>query len=532
MNASKSRKPFTKTKSSRKKPFFFVAIIGLVVLSMLLQVPTAAGSDSWLSPLATWVVYLPIFLKEEQPTATPTATGTATATETSTPTGTITPPTVTPTITLTPTSTRTGTITPAVTITMVVSPGSAKINEKLTFTIIVVNSTTATGAATNAVLSDSFPSYVDVESVASSRGTETKSSHAASVTIGTILPGESVTITIIVKINSSASKSESVTNTATVTYDNTSRSASRIYNIVVTSTLPGTGQLALDAPQVAGASPLRTGLLNLLQGLLLVLLGSAGMLFSVGKRPSRQQMRFLGRSILPLMILGLVALGAAACAREKTPPAKPTDTSQPPSATPTRTLMPYMPASHFSTPEAVVATLPSFPVPSPTVLNPTPLEGQEQPDTSPVTRLMIPALGLDTEVKYVPFDGLSWLITGLRHEVAWLGGSSWPGLGSNTVLAGHVTVAGLGNGPFRFLEKLTSGEIVVLYTEENMYTYQVREQFTVDPVDIGITQPTVKPQITLITCTDWDDQDDFYRSRRILVADLVRTDPIRTQGSQ
>ena len=532
MNASKPRKPSSKIESSRKRPFVFVAIIGLVILSMLLQVPTAAGSDSWLSPLATWVVYLPIFLKEEQPTATPTVTGTATATQTATPTGTITPPTVTPTITLTPTSTRTGTITPVVTISMSISPGSGKINDKLTVTIIVLNSTSATGPATNAVVSDSFPSYVDVESVTSSKGTETKSSHAASVSIGTILPGESVTITIVIKINSSASKSESVTNTATVTYDNTSRSASRIYNIVVTSTLPGTGELALDAPEVVGVNPLRTGLVNLLLGLLLVFLGAGGMLFSVGKRPSRHQVRFLGRSLLPLTVLALVAFGAAACSHQKTPPASPTDTNQPPSATPTRTLMPYMPASHFSTPEAVVATLPSFPVPSPTVVDPTPLEGQKQPDTSSVTRLMIPALGLDAEVKYVPFDGLSWLITGLRQEVAWLGGSSWPGLGSNTVLAGHVTIAGLGNGPFRFMENLNPGEIIVLYTEQNRYTYQVREQFTVDPVDIGITQPTVKPQITLITCTGWDDADEFYRSRRILVADLVRTDPIQTPSSQ
>jgi len=415
---------------------------------------------------------------------------------------------------------------------MTVSPSSARINQKLTFTIIVANSTTATGPATNAVLTDSFPSYVDVESVASSKGAETKTTHAASVTIGTILPGEAVTVTIVVKINSSATRSESVTNTAIVTYDNTSRSAYRIYSIIVTSTLPGTGQLALDAPEVVGLNPLGTGVVNLLLGLLLVILGVISMLFSAGWRPSRQRVRFLGRCMFPLIILSLVAIVATACGGDSTLPASPTTTNEPPTATSTRTLMPYMPASHFSTPEAVVATLPSFPIPSPTVVDPTPLEGQEEPDTSPVTRMTIPALGLNAEVKYVPFDGLSWLIEGLRQEVAWLGGSSWPGLGSNTVLAGHVTVAGMGNGPFRFLEDLNPGEIIVLYTEHNEYTYQVRDQFTVDPADIGVTQPTVNPQITLITCTGWDDEDDFYRSRRILVADLMRTDPLRTQGSQ
>jgi LPXTG-site transpeptidase (sortase) family protein len=89
----------------------------------------------------------------------------------------------------------------------------------------------------------------------------------------------------------------------------------------------------------------------------------------------------------------------------------------------------------------------------------------------------------------------------------------------------------MGNGPFRYLQDLNPGEIISLQTEENVYTYQVREQFTVDPADIGITQPTVKPQITLITCTGWDDEDDFYRSRQILIADLVRTSQSRRMGS-
>jgi len=36
---------------------------------------------------------------------------------------------------------------------------------------------------------------------------------------------------------------------------------------------------------------------------------------------------------------------------------------------------------------------------------------------------------MDTVVKYVPYDGLTWLIAGLQQEIAWMGDTSWPGLG-------------------------------------------------------------------------------------------------------
>ena len=117
-------------------------------------------------------------------------------------------------------------------------------------------------------------------------------------------------------------------------------------------------------------------------------------------------------------------------------------------------------------------------------------------------------------------------------EIAWLGGTSWPGLGSNTVLAGHVTVAGLGNGPFRYLDSLPVGEMINLFSEENVYTYQVRQQVTVSETDVAVTLPTVGAQLTLITCSGWDDDLEIYRERRVVIADLVRTEAIVRQGNR
>jgi sortase A len=151
-------------------------------------------------------------------------------------------------------------------------------------------------------------------------------------------------------------------------------------------------------------------------------------------------------------------------------------------------------------------------------------------DTSPVVRLVIPTLKLDAEVKYVPWDTTleTWLISGLHQEIAWLGGSSWPGLGSNTVLAGHVTIRDYGNGPFRFLDQLVNGDEIIVYTNAKMYTYRVRESTVVAEDDLWVTNPTENPQVTLITCTDWNREAQAYQKRLIIFADLVNSEPLST----
>jgi LPXTG-site transpeptidase (sortase) family protein len=201
------------------------------------------------------------------------------------------------------------------------------------------------------------------------------------------------------------------------------------------------------------------------------------------------------------------------------------------SGKPSATILPHLPASAFSTPDSVIpiVTLPDYPVPSP-VITFTPQPGETGPDTSDVTRIVIPVLNLDTVVKYVPYDGFTWMISGLREEVAWMGNTSWPGLGSNTGLAGHVTVAGLGDGPFRHLDELPKGELVLVYTEQNVYTYQVRESIVTDSGDMSVVLPSDNSQISLITCVDWDQDAHTYVNRLVVYADLIRTEPF-TLGS-
>jgi len=174
-------------------------------------------------------------------------------------------------------------------------------------------------------------------------------------------------------------------------------------------------------------------------------------------------------------------------------------------------------------------SLPDYPIPTPTLEN-APAPGDPEPDTSPVNRIRIPALGVDTIVKYVPYDGQSWMIAGLKQEVAWMGDTSWPGLGGNTGFAGHVTLTDGSNGPFRTLPDLQSGELVILYTEKNVYTYQVRENKLVEDEDLTVLKPSGKPEITLITCAEWDKELQTYLKRVIVYADQVGVNPVTNQN--
>jgi LPXTG-site transpeptidase (sortase) family protein len=202
----------------------------------------------------------------------------------------------------------------------------------------------------------------------------------------------------------------------------------------------------------------------------------------------------------------------------------PTDTSQPlPTAQST-----FRPRRQTATP-VPLSELPEFAVPSPSAA-PSQAPGEQGPDTSGVTHMLIPALQVDAAVKFVPFDGATWVLEGLTSEIAWLGDTSWPGLGGNTGLAGHVTLNSGAYGPFRYISTLKEGEAIVLDTEKNEYTYQVTRQFQTNANDMSVLEKTSRPTITLITCTNWDDQQKIYLSRLIVQAELVGVTPLETRS--
>ena len=405
------------------------------------------------------------------------------------------------------------------------------INENFTFAIEVGN--VGTGVTTNNVMVDAFPTYIDVLTVTTGRGTITKLAHSFVVTIGDISPNEKITIVAGVKVNATLTRTETVANVVTLTYDISKSMTASVNYKVIYQTLPPTGELPLNWREGSISTT------NILPGVLLLVFGSILLLIGIWSKVTDKKNTLWMITVGSLFvivgfIIGTSASGILTSSQQANQnEIYPTESDILAQAQPEEssgTNLPRLPASAFSTPEAVpIVTLPNYPIPTP-VITITPKPGESGPDTSPVVRIAIPGILLDTEVKYVPYDGVSWMISGLREEVAWMGNTSWPGLGGNTGLAGHVTVAGLGDGPFRHLDELTAGEVVILYTENNAYTYTVRESRITDDGDMSVTLATDNPQITLITCVNWDQDSHTYLNRLVVYADLVRTEPI-TMGT-
>lgn len=458
------------------------------------------------------------------------------------------------------------TATPSLTIHKKVTPTKSKAGDDIAFRIEVTNDG---GVAANGIkVTDVFPSVLDFVSNTASTGTATTNTSTRTLiwTIGTLNPGQSAVLVTVWRLNSTAQTGTTYENKALLNWNpNYGLWSNEVKFKLASGTLPDTGwppadaqaQQAVALPGLAlgggillaglglaalaagflarrrrplwASSLTRWGLAVLALGALLILVG--GML-----RPGGSEQAGLPQPIRSTD--GQPALALATPEPEASPTAGATVEEQNPVAggSPTATLPAEVAAGQGqagSNPDALwnafitptPTRLPEYAIPTPTAI-PTAITGIPEPDPSAVTRIQIPALGVDTVVKYVPFNGETWLIGGLRQEVAWMGDTSWPGLGSNTGLAGHVDLADGSDGPFRRLSELHPGDLVILYTEKKIYTYQVREQKVVDEDDLSVIAPTEFPQITLITCTSWDHVLRDYLQRLVVIAVLIDIQPL------
>ena len=113
------------------------------------------------------------------------------------------------------------------------------------------------------------------------------------------------------------------------------------------------------------------------------------------------------------------------------------------------------------------------------------------PSPEQAIRIQIPALGLDAPV--VQGDGWEQLKKGVAQHI----GTANPGRSGNLVLSAHNDIFG---ELFRYLDKLQPGDQVILYTNQQQYTYVVSGTQIVEPTDVGVMAPTGSPVVTLISC--------------------------------
>ncbi len=125
----------------------------------------------------------------------------------------------------------------------------------------------------------------------------------------------------------------------------------------------------------------------------------------------------------------------------------------------------------------LVQALASLPVPTP---------GPEQ-----AIRIQIPALGVDAPI--VQGDGWDQLKKGVAQHI----GTPNPGSNGNLILSAHNDVFG---EIFRDLDKLKTGDQVILFTDQRTFTYVVRQSQIVEPTQTEVMSQTKEAVVTLISC--------------------------------
>jgi len=115
-------------------------------------------------------------------------------------------------------------------------------------------------------------------------------------------------------------------------------------------------------------------------------------------------------------------------------------------------------------------------------LLPTPTPDPVAPAASPPTRVVIPAIELDSEVvpvgwkKIVHGGKLASVWEVAEYAAGWHQNSALPGEVGNVVLSGHHNIKG---EVFRYIVDLNPGDTITLYAGDRPYTYTVESRFVV-----------------------------------------------------
>lgn len=141
-------------------------------------------------------------------------------------------------------------------------------------------------------------------------------------------------------------------------------------------------------------------------------------------------------------------------------------------------------------------------MPAPDIPTPSPIQ---------VQRLHLPAIW-DAPAPVVQGDGWEQLKKGVGYHI----GSGVPGQAGNVVLSAHNDIFG---ELFRQLDRLQPGDEVVVSTGLEEHLYRVTGFSIVEPTDVSVMAPTVRPTVTLISCYPY-----LVDTQRIVVtAELVES---------
>jgi LPXTG-site transpeptidase (sortase) family protein len=176
--------------------------------------------------------------------------------------------------------------------------------------------------------------------------------------------------------------------------------------------------------------------------------------------------------------------------------------------------------STWPVPVGLVTTQVKSPLPALTRLDVLPTPTVDM--TVPVRMITFPAVSMSAPV--IPAGRVqgTWETRHLGDSVGHLVGTSWlDDPGGNIVLAGHVESNTGAPGPFAYLFEAKVGDLVILREGTREEHYRVTSIKRVDPYDVSYVAQDGRKRITMITCTDWDYEQQTYLGRLVVIAEPV-----------
>ena len=123
-------------------------------------------------------------------------------------------------------------------------------------------------------------------------------------------------------------------------------------------------------------------------------------------------------------------------------------------------------------------------------------------------RLQIPKINQDVPI--VEGDGFEQLKKGVGHHI----NSANPGESGNVVLSAHNDIHG---EIFRHLDQLEAGDLIIIFSERQSYTYVVEDVLFVEPTQVELLASTGAPTATLISCYPYM----IDNKRIVVIANLI-----------
>lgn len=147
----------------------------------------------------------------------------------------------------------------------------------------------------------------------------------------------------------------------------------------------------------------------------------------------------------------------------------------------------------------------------------------------PLPPMPTPNLTRDMNILYIPKINVkqeiieSSTIKGIGHKAWRRPNTSTPDKASRTVVIGHRygTIGGKRESVFYNLPKMEKGDLVYVYWEGNVYTYEVFDKKVVPSTAVQVEFGTAEPTLTLYTCTFWN-----AKNRIVVDAKLISTAPV------